>query len=579
MRYFFLLLTYFFMAFSLYGSPFQLPKREVRAVWLTTIGGLDWPRTKAYNAVNREKQKDELRQILDKLQKANFNTVFFQTRIRGTVVYPSAIEPWDDCLTGHVSKSPGYDPLAFAIEECHKRGMQLHAWVVVFPGHSLKKTKSLGKQSMPSRIPSLCMRTNEFWMLNPGIPGTAEYLASLCGEITQNYDVDGIHLDYARYPESSIRYNDNFTYNKYGKGVPKSEWKRNNVTRCVEAIHSAVKSLKPWVWVSCSPIGKYNDLSLQSSLGWNAYATVHQDAQGWLEKGIMDMLVPMMYFQAGKHYYPFALDWAENANGRPIVNGLAAYKLSSKEGDWSLNTIEKEVLFSRSIQCGQAFFRSEHITNNCKIVYDYLKNHFYMLPALTVPMDWQREAECPQPPASLQAEETSDGYVLEWDAAPQTDGVTYNVYCSFDSVINTENPLNVLCWQRKDNKMRLPLALPRHLLPNYAVTAINRYGQESEPVCLVQTKKKKVSRVEIVGEQLCLSPENDSVVLPAASAGFLAIEDKTGSIIKTVSYTSPLYIGDLDMGVYTFRTLEEKGKSHVLGFLFKRTGANQSFLK
>lgn len=109
------------------------PKHEVRAVWLTTIGGIDWPHSYAQSARSIEKQKDELRRILDQLQSAGINTILLQTRVRGTVIYPSAYEPWDGCLSGHPGKAPGYDALQFAINECHLRGMELHAWIVTMP--------------------------------------------------------------------------------------------------------------------------------------------------------------------------------------------------------------------------------------------------------------------------------------------------------------------------------------------------------------------------------------------------------------------------------------------------------------
>ena len=108
-------------------------KHEVRAVWLTTIGGLDWPHSYAQTAHSIEKQKNELRSILDRLQSANINTILLQTRVRATTIYPSDIEPWDGAMSGHPGQSPGYDPLAFAIDECHRRGMELHAWIVCIP--------------------------------------------------------------------------------------------------------------------------------------------------------------------------------------------------------------------------------------------------------------------------------------------------------------------------------------------------------------------------------------------------------------------------------------------------------------
>ena len=144
-----------------YAQLSPSPKHEVRAVWLATIGGIDWPRTKAHSPSSIEAQKRELTATLDRLKAANFNTVILQTRIRATVIYPSSIEPWDACLTGHANRSPGYDPLDFAVKECHKRGMQIHAWMVAFPANSLRAAGNLGSRALHRRHPELCMRTDD----------------------------------------------------------------------------------------------------------------------------------------------------------------------------------------------------------------------------------------------------------------------------------------------------------------------------------------------------------------------------------------------------------------------------------
>ena len=174
---------------------FQLyPKYETRAVWLTTLSGLDWPHSRS-----AETQKKELTEILDKLQDANINTVLLQTRIRATTIYPSAYEPWDGCLSGKPGKSPGYDALQFAIDECHSRGMELHAWVVAIP---VGKWNSAGCTRLRKRHPGLVRKIGAEGYMNPEKQQTAEYLADLCAEITANYDIDGIHLDYIRYHET-----------------------------------------------------------------------------------------------------------------------------------------------------------------------------------------------------------------------------------------------------------------------------------------------------------------------------------------------------------------------------------------
>ena len=146
---------------------------EVRAAWLTTLSGLDWPRRPARNADEAARQQRELLQILDALQQAGINTVLFQARIRSTTAYPSAIEPWDGAFSGTPGKSPGYDPLQFVTEACHRRGMELHAWVVAFPICKAAVAKQLGKRALPKQHPELCRLCGDQWMMDPGVPGTA----------------------------------------------------------------------------------------------------------------------------------------------------------------------------------------------------------------------------------------------------------------------------------------------------------------------------------------------------------------------------------------------------------------------
>ena len=207
------------------------PKHEVRAVWLTTIGGIDWPHSYAQSDASIEKQKNELRRILDRLQLANINTVLLQTRIRGTVIYPSAYEPWDGCLSGVPGKSPGYDALQFAIDECHRRGMELHAWIVTIP---VGKWNAYGCRRLRQKMPHDIKKIGADGYMNPENRQTASYLADLCAEVTRNYDIDGIHLDYIRYPET------------WTLKVSRDRG-RSHITDIVKAISRRVKTLKPWV--------------------------------------------------------------------------------------------------------------------------------------------------------------------------------------------------------------------------------------------------------------------------------------------------------------------------------------------
>jgi uncharacterized lipoprotein YddW (UPF0748 family) len=435
----------------------QTPKHEIRAVWITTISGLDWPH--AHAAASQQK---ELTDILDKLQQANINTVLIQARVRASTIYPSTQEPWDICLTGTAGKSPGYDPLQFCIEECHKRGMECHAWIVTIP---VGKWTADGCKKLRARYPNLIQKIGDEGYMDPEKSQTGDYLAQICADVTRRYDVDGIHLDYIRYPET------------WKLKVSRSQG-RQNITNIVKKIHKAVKTEKPWVKLSCSPVGKYDDLSRYQSLGWNANTTVCQDAQGWLRAGLMDALFPMMYFQ-GNHFYPFVVDWKEHSYGRMLAPGLAIYMLHPREKNWDLDVIRREMNVLRQQGLGVTFFRSKFLTDNVKDVYNFTKD-FNRSPALVPPMSWVSGSD-PRSVAQFSVSHGTASDVLTWQGArPQNNGnnLLYNIYASDSYPVDTEDPACLVATRLQGQSITIPHQ-GRSL--NYAITAIDRYGRESSP--------------------------------------------------------------------------------------------------
>lgn len=472
----------FLILFNLSAQP--APKYEVRAAWITAVYGLDWPRTKATTPAGIQKQKEELVEILDKLKEANFNTVLFQARTRGDVLYKSDIEPYNSILTGKSGKDPGYDPLAFAVEECHKRGMECHAWMVTIPLGGRKHVASLGKQSVTRRQPKICVPYKREYFLNPGNPKTKEYLMSLVKEVVERYDVDGVHFDYLRYPERAFRFPDSYDYRKYGNGRSLDQWRRDNITEILRYIYKGVKQLKPWVKVSTCPVGKYRDTSRYSSKGWNAFHVVYQDVQGWLGESIQDQIYPMMYFR-GNAFYPFALDWQEQSNGRHVVPGLGVYFLHPSEGDWSLDEIQRQINFIRNHHlAGEAHYRVKFVTDNTQNLYDILQNDFYAYPALQPPMTWA-DSIAPSAPSELKAEQISEGYTrLHWKASTDNDKQntpTYVVYASDELPVDTQNPANIVATGIRETEYIYAPILPWTTRRHFVVTAIDRYGNESEP--------------------------------------------------------------------------------------------------
>ena len=461
----------------LYGQFVDAPKREYRAVWLTTIKGLDWPIESIVGTTREAEQKAALCTILDSLQAININTILLQTRVRGDVIYPSAIEPFSSVFTGMHGVAPSYDPLAYAIEECHKRGMQLHAWLVTIPLGDVAHVRAHGKHSLPAKRPHQCTRFKGAWYMEPSHPATAAHLSALVEEIVTRYDIDGIHFDYIRYPEGNATYPDGSLYNRNRRGMSKADWRRSNITHLMSTLYAKVKSLKPWVCVSAATLGKHDDTSRYSSYGWNAYHTVNQEAKEWMRTGIVDAIFPMLYY-TGQHFYPFVTDWSEGCYGRHVVAGMGTYQLHPEEKNWALEEVVRQLHVIRAHPIGGAAqFRSRFVTDNVKGVYDYLR-YFYPTPALVPAMTWLSSTP---PPTPQLAGVTIDRDIttLTWHSAG--DALLYNIYGSYNYPVDTEDPTLLLGTYRTDTLFSEPtqsLTRPRH----YAITTIDRYGNESQPL-------------------------------------------------------------------------------------------------
>lgn len=564
MRYLYIIFILFHLAVASYGQSFYAvnpnPKYEVRAVWLTTIGGIDWPHSYAQSERSAEKQKEELRAILDRLQKANINTVLLQTRIRATTIYPSQYEPWDGCLSGFPGKSPGYDALQFAIDECHKRGMEVHAWVVTIP---VGKWNSYGCRQLRKRFPRLIKRIDQDGYMDPEATQTGCYLAEMCREIVQRYDVDGIHLDYIRYPETW-----KFRISK--------DQARGNITRIVEKIHQAVKKEKPWVKMSCSPIGKFDDLSRYWSHGWNAYTKVAQDAQAWLKEGLMDELFPMMYFR-GDQFFPFAIDWKEHSYGKIIAPGLGIYFLDPKEGKWNISDITSELYHLRNIGEGHAFFRNKFLLDNHQGVYDFVSAHFNRYPALVPPMTWESNKR-PQQPVTLCIEENEGTTTLRWDnslqyedgTAIKTPYIYNNVYASKEYPVDVHDARNLILTRTT----RRQLTTRTGNTPTYyAVTTTDGFGNESRAKQLNQTAVVKTATR--YGKACRLTTTGESIILPSSihetDCQYIIVKNmQEQAVYITKPQNRKINIKKIKDGIYTLNCVNYRNIEHTLGTFIKK---------
>ena len=541
----------------------QAPKYEVRAVWLTTIGGIDWPHSYSQSPHSAEKQKQELRQILDRLQQAKINTVLIQTRVRGTMIYPSDIEPWDGCLSGFPGKSPGYDALQFAIDECHKRGMELHAWVVTIP---VGKWNALGCKSLRQKYPTLIKKIGADGYMNPEDSRTGDYLAHICQEITHRYNVDGIHLDYIRYPETwNIRVS--------------REQGRRYITSIVEKIHRAVKAEKPWVKMSCSPVGKYDDLSRYWSHGWNANTKVCQNAQGWLRDGLMDELFPMMYFR-GEQFYPFAIDWQEQSHGKIVVPGLGIYFLDPKEGKWNIDDVTAEMQHTRNLGMGYAFFRNKFLLDNRQGILDFT-DRFNAYPSLIPPMTWASK-HTPAQPQQLKVTETGGKTRISWNNTySYTDGsriqtpYIYNLYASHTYPVDVTDARNLIAARHLGNSITLDgeMGTADENPLYFAVTASDGYGIESQATQEFQADAQR--NRNHYGAAKMLACDGKKVNLGETGKNLetrVVLVETLQEVVAAQFYITDnqVNISRLKPGIYRLQSLDKRGIRHTLGTFVKK---------
>jgi len=456
------------------------PKLEIRAVWLTVNYGLDWPAKPFQNERDIEVQKNELNRILDRLQETHINMVFLQTRIRGDVIYPSKIEPRSEFIKSTYATAD-YDPLQYAVEACRQRGIECHAWFVVYPMGTEAKNKRLNRTFTALNRNHLLKTYKKNIYLDPGNPQTNVYILSLIKEIVSNYDIDGIHLDYIRYPEAAAGFPDKDTFLRYGYGKNKDDWRRENVNHLVYAVYDTVKALKPWVQVSSSVVGMYKDIPGNSRRHWTAYYSVFQDPVDWLEKGKQDFIVPMTYY-SGTLFYPFVQDWVSRCSNRFIIPGLGAFQMDRQESRWEPSVLYDQINFSREAKTqGNAFFRTAYVLDNSNGFGKELRSRFYATPALLPPLTWLSRT-IPDSPSCLSAHAAGSFLCLDWNKTPEKNNQTiyYNLYRSVTFPVDTQNPENLIAVSLTDNQYQLPIDNRIESGYYYVVTGFDRYHNESE---------------------------------------------------------------------------------------------------
>lgn len=453
-------------------------KYEVRAVWLTTIFNLDWPKKPAQSKSGEKQQQHELAAFLDRLYNAGINTVYLQVRGRGDLIYPSSIEPLSPAIKGKHLSSLSYDPLQYAIEECHKRGMRVHAWLVTLPLGTASYVKSLGHNAYVKMYPKQCLKYQGEWYMDPASDGTINHLKRIVKELVSKYEIDGIQLDYIRYPSNKDDFPDKQTYSKSGTTLSKEEWRRSNINRIVSGIYEQAKAIRPEIEVSASPLGKYREVKSLGEVGWTALESVHQDPLQWEKETKIDALAPMLYYKE-RLFYPFVEDWT-NVFKTPIIVGLGSYRLMKGEGDWKLDEILTQIKYVQQHQktSGLAFFRADQVASPTFGLYEQLKDSLFARPTLPL-----KGAGAPSSnkPSDIEIKEEKEGLRLSWQhEASVEDNVMYVIYIAPNEEVNPNRGRHMIARSLTKEVLIPWKQIPQDSIITFTVSVYNvRNGKEA----------------------------------------------------------------------------------------------------
>lgn len=544
------------------------PKHEIRAVWLTTNNGLDWP--KGEYDVNM--QKTNMCEILDKLADANFNTIIFQAQVKGDVLWESTMQPAYRYVTGNGSKKMSYDVSRFVIDECHKRNMECHAWIVPYRIGSASDANKYNNNAIKHPItsnPELCVEYDGAYYLDPGLPKTREYLLDVYKELIENYDYDGVNFDYTRYPGSD--FNDADSYAEYNpEGLPKDDWRRQNINTFIAEFYEMAKGINPNIKIGAAPIGTYKNVSGYSNM--TAYGSVYQDACQWMQSGNHDLLIPQMYWNEKYGFSPNMSTWVTNCNGRQLVIGLAPYKMVDGSNDWDVSVITDQIEKIRAQKgtSGVCFFRTDHVidTSQSKIesLYDELQNNYFKYPAHIVPMGYNGITE-PNSPKNVIQEYVDGQYVISWDVPDlDIDGTPilyYSVYLCDGENIDLENHQQVIGHIVKDTEF-VYSSSDANL--RFAITAFDKNYYESNPA---------ISELSGVYETMALNSKvyysNDFIrVSGTSNIDYIEVYSMSGVKMlysKISQEEASINCGFLPKGIYILRVRYDNNATIITKFV------------
>lgn len=465
------------------------PKREFRGAWLHTVSQMHYTHR---DAAGNQKY---LRGQLDKLQQAGCNAILWQVRPSADAFYPSKLEPWSRFLSGKagVAPNPVWDPLQFMIDECHRRGMELHAWLNPYRV-TTSKNEVLPKNHVYYKHPEWFVKYGEKMYFDPGLPQCRKFIEKVIADIISRYDLDGIHFDdyFYPYPEKGVEFPDSLSYAKYGKGMKRGDWRRHNVDLLIEEIHHLIAKKKPWVVFGISPFGIYrnkkSDPRGSDTNGLQNYDALYADVLLWTEKGWVDYMLPQLYWEL-EHKAASTLVladwWSHWTNGRRMYYGqdvVRTMRTHDIAPSTDKNQLAHKIRLTRENPNvhGNCWWPGYSVCENVGGIADSLATNFQSTAALVPTYPWISDKK----PTAVKGLKVN-GDILSWDmpkCRKRADDANKFVVYFFPkgSLIDLESAAAIKCvtWT---NRFYIPNDTPSG---TFVVTALSRVNQESDPTTI-----------------------------------------------------------------------------------------------
>ena len=485
-------LSLFLIVFMVSAGYSQTSKREFRGAWIQCVNG-------QFQGMSKDKMQSTLKYQLDELQKDGVNAIIFQVRPECDALYVSDIEPWSRFLTGRQGTNPGWDPLQWMIDESHKRGMELHAWINPYRAKT-KNTFEMANNHIAIKHPDYVFAYDGQLILNPGMPECRDYICNVVRDIVSRYDVDGLHIDdyFYPYPVKGQKIPDADIYNKNNNGISNiNDWRRDNVNVFVKQLGETIHEVKPWVKFGVSPFGIYrnkkNDAQLGSETnGLQNYDDLYADVLMWVNNGWIDYCVPQLYWEIGHKaadYRTLIKWWNKYASNRLLFIGedIERTVKNADPDNPKINQMSaKRRLHSEmpNVQ-GTVLWYAKAAVDNVGNYGMALRNGYWKYPALQPLMPFI-DGKSPKKVRSVKAMEIDGKKILFWTAPKgkgwQNEAVKYVVY-RFDASekVDISKSSNIVAittdtfYEIADNEGGV-----------YAVTALDRMSNESKP------KKKRI---------------------------------------------------------------------------------------